>query len=101
MRQNEYLRAHPEQEAARDRTRESKHLFLAGCADRGQTCQQAGGDRRADARPGDGIVDDVAETCREAAFERELKMLRVRQRILRENGRSPVLIPLPGSVFTD
>ena len=77
MGQYENLRAHPDYEAAHDGSRETQDLFLPGCTNRGERSQQARGHRRANAWPGDGIVDDITGGRREAAFQRELMVLRV------------------------
>src|SRR6476646_10247103 len=77
MGQYENLRAHPEYKAAHDSSRETQDLFLAGCANRGKRSQQARGHRRANAWPGDGIVDDITGGRSEAALQREFVVLRV------------------------
>jgi hypothetical protein len=78
--QNGYLRAHPDKRAPHQGAGETQNLFLARCADRGQPRQQACRYRRVDTRPGDGVVDDVTEARRKAAFQRELKVLRIGER---------------------
>ena len=74
-----------------DRTSEAQNLLLPRCTDRGQSCQQAGCDRRADSRPPHQVVSQVAKTGGESTANAEPDVIRIGERIGDEEALSRFL----------
>ena len=82
MWQDEYLRAYPYEKSANNERGKAQNLSLSRGSDSRNRGQQARGYRGcADARPCDGVIDDVTATSRQAPSQCELEVLRIDKRI--------------------
>src|ERR1700735_2207885 len=78
MRRDEHLRAYPYEKPAHNERCKAQNLSLSRGPDSRNRGQQARGYRGcADARPCDGVIDDVTATSSQAPSQCELKVFRI------------------------
>ena len=90
MRQNENLRAHPQNETTHNCARKPKDLLLVRCADGGQRREQTSGDCSADTRPRERVVEHVTNAGSHASGKGEAYIFGVLERIRHKQSAPPV-----------